>query len=83
MNNNEKENSFYIILFYFGIFSHFFHSCLIWINLEYKEHFKICNKNPLNNNTIKNSRKSYKIRINTSKINNNYLRDNYNIKRYQ
>ena len=51
---------------------------MIWINLEYKEHFKICSKNPLNNNTIKNNRKSYKIRINTSKINNNCLRNNYN-----
>ena len=46
--------------------------------LEYKEHFKICSKNPLNNNSTNNSRKSYKISINTSKINNNYIRNNYN-----
>ena len=45
---------------------------------EYKEHFNICDKNPMNNNINKNNINISKININTSNINTNYKRNSYN-----
>ena len=45
---------------------------------EYKEHFNICDKNPMNNNVNKNNINISKISINTSNINTNYKRNSNN-----